>query len=506
MLLHSLPHLLDPALFAQAAGFSPDPWQLQVLNPTIRQGLLCCSRQSGKTTAVAHRAAYELATRQHATVLIVSATENHAAEIAQRIRAILNTLDIDHHKTTGTGRQHDYQIPHTQARFLALPCTESAARGLSATLIILDEAALVPDKVWHSLAGTQAATWRQATLWLLSTPRGRTGFFHDLYTSPDPSWTRLQVTAHQCPRISAEFLKQKQRELPRWIYAQDYLCQFGDTTRTVFKDDDIQAALQAPPSLPKMLGALPPPSYQLGVDLGQSVNHSAFVTIETQSIPTAEPDPVTYERRIDFRIRVRDIQRLPLQVPYTEVIQHIQKQVNHPDYWKQITIVLDATGGNVFLDHLRAARLGAPIIPAVITSGQQATETNGKHHIPKQDLIANLEALFRERRIWLDPSLARPSRSPASDASFNPGRQAGEPQPPTPVRQHGGAQDPLTQLIQELQAFERIPGPQGKDTFSGKATAQDDLVIALALAAWRAVKVRPDLNHNRGIWGTQRLL
>ena len=171
--------------------------------------------------------------------------------------------------------------------------------------------------------------------------------------------------------------------------------------------------------------------------------------------------------------------------PYTEVINQVQATINQPEYWKQTTIVLDATGGNVFLDHLRAARLGAQIIPVLITAGHQSSESGGKHHVPKQDLIANLEALFRERRIWLP--------APA----LTPARQRGDTSP---------ASDHLKQLIQELHAFERLPGPQGKATFSGKATSQDDLVIALALAAWRAVKTRPDLNHNKGIWGTQRLL
>jgi hypothetical protein len=67
--------LLDPVAFARLTGFSPDPWQQTVLNQAIRLGILCCSRQSGKTTAAVHRAVQEMLLRPHSTVLIISATE-----------------------------------------------------------------------------------------------------------------------------------------------------------------------------------------------------------------------------------------------------------------------------------------------------------------------------------------------------------------------------------------------------------------------------------------------
>ena len=44
---------LDPVLFAHDCGIEPDPWQQQLLRDRPRKALLCCSRQSGKTTTTA---------------------------------------------------------------------------------------------------------------------------------------------------------------------------------------------------------------------------------------------------------------------------------------------------------------------------------------------------------------------------------------------------------------------------------------------------------------------
>jgi len=44
---------LDPVAFARAAGIDPDPWQADMLSVPPRRGLICNSRQSGKTTVTA---------------------------------------------------------------------------------------------------------------------------------------------------------------------------------------------------------------------------------------------------------------------------------------------------------------------------------------------------------------------------------------------------------------------------------------------------------------------
>ena len=65
--------------------------------------------------------------------------------------------------------------------------------------------------------------------------------------------------AADCPRISPEFLAHQQANLPPWIYAQDYLCEFGDSAHAVFRDfrdEDIVAAYN--PAIRPLSGAVVP--------------------------------------------------------------------------------------------------------------------------------------------------------------------------------------------------------------------------------------------------------
>lgn len=51
------------------------------------------------------------------------------------------------------------------------------------------------------------------------------------------------VTAHEVPRVSAEFLEEERRNLPANVFAAEYLCEFADTVEAVFSTDDVMDAL-----------------------------------------------------------------------------------------------------------------------------------------------------------------------------------------------------------------------------------------------------------------------
>jgi hypothetical protein len=50
-------------------------------------------------------------------------------------------------------------------------------------------------------------------LCLLSTPRGKRGFFYKEWADGGPEWTRVSVTAAECPRIRPEFLEGERRSM-----------------------------------------------------------------------------------------------------------------------------------------------------------------------------------------------------------------------------------------------------------------------------------------------------
>ncbi len=82
-------------------------------------------------------------------------------------------------------------------------------RGLSLrhdgpAVLIVDEASRVRDELWATISPMLAAAPAAQQI-LLSTPAGASGEFHRAWTSGE-DWERVQITADQCPRISAEHL------------------------------------------------------------------------------------------------------------------------------------------------------------------------------------------------------------------------------------------------------------------------------------------------------------
>ena len=78
---------------------------------------------------------------------------------------------------------------------------------------------------------------------LMSTPFGKRGHFFKEWTEGGDTWERIMITAHDCPRISPEFLEEARQALGEWWFKQEYLCEFVETVAQVFSYDQVMAAI-----------------------------------------------------------------------------------------------------------------------------------------------------------------------------------------------------------------------------------------------------------------------
>ncbi len=126
------------------------------------------------------------------------------------------------------------------SRIVCLPGKEETIRGYSGVrLLILDEAARVPDALYRSVRPMLAVSGGR--LVGLSTPWGKAGWFFESWTGK-ASWSRVRITADQCPRISKEFLEEERAELGEHWFGQEYRVEFRDTIDQYFRGEDIDAA------------------------------------------------------------------------------------------------------------------------------------------------------------------------------------------------------------------------------------------------------------------------
>ncbi len=228
---------LDRVAFAKTAGLDLDRWQQQVLKSASKRILLNCSRQSGKTTIVAalvlHRALYV----PRSYCLVFSPSLDQSVEFFKRVANLCHALGLENvdpeaMRKTGMDLKNGSRIE-------ARPGNEKTSRGRTADLLVVDEAARIDSGLYHGIRPSLAVTG--GSLVMLSTPYGRRGVFWEEWSGPG-DWERYEVTAEDCPRISAEFLAEEERRLPPRVFRREYMCSFEETEDAVFTSEILEAA------------------------------------------------------------------------------------------------------------------------------------------------------------------------------------------------------------------------------------------------------------------------
>ncbi|MBM3793495.1 MAG: hypothetical protein FJW31_05390 [Acidobacteria bacterium] len=280
------------------------------------------------------------------------------------------------------------------------------------------------------------ATHPGATIWLLSTPDGRQGFFYREWHEGGPQWTRIEAPATACPRIPAEYLQEERAAMTDMDFRREYLCEFVAADFSYSDPATIDAAFYRGRSV----SDAPHPYAQSRHYLGQARDYSGVAILERRIEPLGTHDPVTFARHERTRIIVNHIECIPLRTQYPDVVERIRALVEDRSRQKRhLEILLDATGvGAVVRDMLKRAGLGVPITGITITAGERVLVAHNVYDIPRHDLLANVRVLLQKRMLTVAASVPH-----------------------------------VETLRSELLRW-------------GNRSAHDDLVFAVALAAWKA--------------------
>ena len=182
-------------------GLEPDPWQVEVLEADHPHLLLNCCRQAGKSTAVAMLGLAEAVFVPFTKVLLVSRSLRQSTELFRIVTDFYHRLGKPLQKRQTA---EELQLDNF-SRIVCLPCKEETIRGYShVTLLVIDEAARVPDDLYRAVRPMLAVS--NGRLICLSTPYGKRGFFYDAWANGKADWARIEVPADRIKRISRDFL------------------------------------------------------------------------------------------------------------------------------------------------------------------------------------------------------------------------------------------------------------------------------------------------------------
>ncbi len=191
----------------------------------------------------------------------------------------------------------------------------------------------------------------------------------------------------------------------------------------------------------------------VGVDLGQASDPTAIAVIERQVSRTNKWEEAGHNRMKEVPLvqhRLRALRRLPLGMDYpTQAAQVAQVMANLPVSETARHLVVDQTGvGRPVYDIFDRAGLNP--VGVTITAGDgQSKVTARQYRVSKLQLVSNLEAMFHARELEITKHLAEAD----------------------------GLRD-------ELRDFRRYVTESGRATFAARVGQHDDLVLAVALAAW----------------------
>jgi hypothetical protein len=190
--------------------------------------------------------------------------------------------------------------------------------------------------------------------------------------------------------------------------------------------------------------------YLVGLDLGQAADYSALGVLER----TQETVDVREEGKLPRKEQVRAygcrrLKRWPIGTPYTTIVRDVGNLLRRAPL-ANATLVIDATGvGRPVVDMFRALRLPNRLVAVTITAGQAETFHDGFHRVSKIIVIHTLQVLLQQRRLRFAQTMA---------------------------------EVPL--LIRELQNYRMTITPALNETFNAREGEHDDLILALAIAAW----------------------
>ena len=218
-------------------------------------------------------------------------------------------------------------------------------------------------------------------------------------------------------------------------------------------------------------------TYFLGVDLGQAHDFTALCLLEQAHYDTgrrapgsAVLDPIIWQDGVrltpeskepepvpvyEHSYAVRYLKRLPIGTPYPAQVEWVKKLHDRlKDEGHGLELVVDQTGvGRAVVDMLRDAEL-APVA-VTITGGDTVSSDGGDYRVPKRDLVSTAQVLLQTGRLKIAKELKEAQT-----------------------------------LTSELLAFKVNINLRGHDSYGNdvgpwrRENAHDDLVLAVALAAW----------------------
>jgi hypothetical protein len=221
----------------------------------------------------------------------------------------------------------------------------------------------------------------------------------------------------------------------------------------------------------------------LGLDLGQAKDFSALAIIEAVRIATTtkktdEEVNCTNTKDEITQLNCIHLQRWQLRTSYPAIVADVVRMINGLDPERtsggKTVLAVDATGvGAPVVDLFKREKINAELVPIQIVGGANVSEENGMFRVPKRDLVSVVQVGLQNRKLKIAEGL-----------------------------------DLAETLSRELQNFTVKITDAANDVYGAwREGTHDDLVLAVALAVWKAnqpifrgLPIRKTVSYRNNSW------
>jgi len=277
--------------------FTPFPYQMKMLEDPSKNIIVCAARRVGKSLVMANKALWYAFCHPGTSTLIVASTQRQSMLMFDKLLEYISSSPLLEESVV---RKTRTLLSFTNgSRIVALPCGKNGQtiRGENAHLVIVDEAAFVPEDVILSVMMPMLST-TDGTIIMLSTPWDKSHFFYRAFNMS--IWSKYKFKTADNPMVKKEYLEQQLEMLGERRFRQEYLAEFIDDENTYFPANVLRSCIHVCSLGDEKQdcnfctingrGVLPAGALFGGYDPGGMTDPAAFVVIQKIQAQTTDVD------------------------------------------------------------------------------------------------------------------------------------------------------------------------------------------------------------------------
>jgi uncharacterized protein YuzE len=234
----------EPSYFVEEfIGVEPFDYQKEFLDNPANRKLFVAGRRVGKSRSASWKALWYAITHAEAEVLLTAKTQRQSMELFRQIKAEIRQSEAENSEW-GIQRETRTEVNFSNgSRIVCLPLGRDGSniRGYGADLLIVDEAAYVPEEIFQEVLMPFLAVGENQFV-MISTPRGKRGFFWDRYDESNRGENQYfvqQVPTWKNPRVDQQWVENQRNNLTPMQFKREIKGQFDENADAYFTEEEV---------------------------------------------------------------------------------------------------------------------------------------------------------------------------------------------------------------------------------------------------------------------------